>query len=223
MPADAVVMLGFAGACMGFLRYNFRPASIFLGDTGSMFLGFALASIAIATGSKGTMLASLGVPLLAVGIPVFDTMLAVWRRSIRALAPAAVFGGVRGLMRPDAEHLHHRLKRRGLNQYQVAVLLYIINAALVLVGLVSMIFRDHALGIFLLAFVVGAYVVVRHLAEVELWDTGRVLIRGLARPERKVAAFFFYPIADVITLLFALGLSHVGIHAFAAEGNSWEA
>jgi UDP-N-acetylmuramyl pentapeptide phosphotransferase/UDP-N-acetylglucosamine-1-phosphate transferase len=223
MPSDAVVMIGFAGACVAFLRYNFHPASIFLGDTGSMFLGFSLASIAIATGSKGTILASLGVPLLAVGIPVFDTMLAIWRRSVRALAPAAASAGAGGLMQPDAEHLHHRLKRRGLNQYQVAVLLYIINAALVLTGLVSMIFRDHALGIFLLAFVVGAYIVVRHLAEVELWDTGRALIRGLTRPERKVAAFFLYPIADAIILLIALGFAHLMLHVLVAEGSTWEA
>ncbi len=223
MPSDAVVMIGLAGACVGFLRYNFHPASIFLGDTGSMFLGFSFASIAIATGSKGAFLASLGVPLLAVGIPVFDTMLAIWRRSVRALAPEAVGApGARGLMQPDAEHLHHRLKRRGLNQYQVAVLLYVINALLVVTGLVSMAFRDHALGIFLLAFVVGAYIVVRHLAEVELWDTGRALIHGLTRPERKVAAFFFYPIADAVILLLALGFAHFTLRLSDGGEPSWE-
>lgn len=223
MPSDAVVMIGLAGACVAFLRYNFHPASIFLGDTGSMFLGFTLASISIATGSKGAFLASLGVPLLAVGIPVFDTILAIWRRSVRALTPAESGApAARGLMQPDAEHLHHRLKRRGLNQYQVAVLLYIINGLLVVTGLVSMAFRDHALGIFLLAFVVGAYIVVRHLAEVELWDTGRALIRGLARPERKVAAFFFYPLFDVAILILSLGFAVFALHLALPSDPVWE-
>lgn len=224
MPSDALVMLGLAGACVAFLRYNFHPASIFLGDTGSMFLGFSLASIAVATGSKGTFLASLGVPLLAVGIPVFDTILAIWRRSVRAFSSeAAGEGGARGLMQPDAEHLHHRLRKRGLNQYQIAVLLYVINGLLVVTGLVSLAFRDQALGIFLLAFVAGAYVVVRHLAEVELWDTGRALIRGLSRPERKVAAYFFYPISDVVSLIVALGLATAAVQLVQPVDNPWEA
>ena len=224
MPSDALVMLGLIGACMAFLRYNFHPASIFLGDTGSMFLGFTLASIAIATGSKGTFLASLGVPLLAVGIPVFDTILAIWRRSMRALIPSVLNPGEtsKGLMQPDAEHLHHRLRKRGFNQYQIAVLLYVINAALVLTGLLSLVFRDQALGIFLVAFVAGAYVIMRHLAEVELWDTGRALIRGLRRPKKNVAAFFFYPIFDVVCLIVALGLSIGVLHVLEPLPGAWE-
>lgn len=220
MPSDALIVLGLVGACLAFLRYNFHPASIFLGDTGSMFLGFTFASIAIATGSKGTFLASLGVPLLAVGIPVFDTILAIWRRSMRALANPVK--GSSGLMQPDAEHLHHRLRRRGLNQYQIAVLLYVINALLVLTGLLSLAFRDQALGIFLVAFVAGAYVVMRHLAEVELWDTGRALIRGLRRPPQKVAAFFFYPIFDVAFLVLALGLAMGVVQLVNPMDRPWE-
>lgn len=224
MPSDAVVMLGLIGACMAFLRYNFHPASIFLGDTGSMFLGFTFASIAVATGSKGTFLASLGVPLLAVGIPVFDTILAIWRRSMRALAPAADSqSGASGLMQPDTEHLHHRLRRRGLNQYQIAVVLYVINALLVVTGLLSLVFRHQALGIFLVAFVVGAYVVMRHLAEVELWDTGRAIIRGLKRPQQRVAAYLFYPIFDVVCLTLALGLAFGVLQMVQPVENAWEA
>lgn len=222
MPSDALVMLGLAGACVAFLRYNFHPASIFLGDTGSMFLGFTFASIAIATGSKGTFLASLGVPLLAVGIPVFDTILAIWRRSVRAFAPAEGAATHRGLMQPDAEHLHHRLRRRGLNQYQIAVLLYVINGLLVLTGLLSLVFRDQALGVFLVAFVAGAYVVMRHLAEVELWDTGRALIRGLSRPQQKVAAFFFYPAFDVICLVVSLGAALAMVQLIHPVHGAWD-
>jgi UDP-N-acetylmuramyl pentapeptide phosphotransferase/UDP-N-acetylglucosamine-1-phosphate transferase len=224
MPSDALIMIGLAGACLAFLRYNFHPASIFLGDTGSMFLGFTFAAISLATGSKGTFLASMGVPLLAVGIPVFDTVLAIWRRSMRALVPAAPGAppGARGLMQPDAEHLHHRLRSKGLKQHQIAVVLYVINGLLVVTGLLSLAFRDHALGIFLVAFVAGAYVVVRHLAEVELWDTGRAIISGLKRPRRQVAAYVFYPIFDMAGLVLSFAASFSVLHLVQPLGGSWE-
>lgn len=224
MPSDALVVLGLVGACFAFLRYNFHPASIFLGDTGSMFLGFTFASIAIATGSKGTFLASLGVPLLAVGIPVFDTILAVWRRSMRAFASGdpGKHHGASELFKADAEHLHHRLRRKGWSQHRVAVLLYVINASLVITGLLSLAFRDQALGIFLVAFVAGVYVVIRHLAEVELWDTGQAIVRGLNRPHRRVAAFFFYPVLDVACLIAALGLSFALLQLVVPQERPWE-
>lgn len=224
MPSDALVMIALASACMAFLRYNFHPASIFLGDTGSMFLGFTFASIALATGSKGAFLTSIGVPLLAVGIPVFDTMLAIWRRSVRAItrredgAPTPS----KGLMQPDVEHLHHRLRRRGMSQYQIAVLLYVINGFLVLTALASLAFRNQALGVFLLAFVVGAFVLMRHLADVELWDTSRAIIRGLTRPQAKVAAFLFYPISDVVFLVLALGGAIVVLQIIQPAAAPWE-
>ncbi len=221
MPSDAMVMLGLAGACFAFLRYNFHPATIFLGDTGSMFLGFTFASIALATGSKGAFLASLGVPLLAVGVPVFDTILAIWRRSMRALIPTDV-PGKKGMMQPDTEHLHHRLRKRGLGQHQIAILLYVINGLLVVTGLLSLAFRDQALGIFLVAFVAGVYVIMRHLAEVELWDTGRVLVSGLKRPQQRVAAYFFYPVFAVICLILSLGLSLGIVQLLAPVERVWE-
>jgi UDP-GlcNAc:undecaprenyl-phosphate GlcNAc-1-phosphate transferase len=223
IPSDAMLMLGLAGACLAFLRYNFHPATIFLGDTGSMFLGFTFAAISIATGSKGTFLASMGVPLLAVGVPVFDTILAIWRRSMRVLVPSVnADQRGKGLMQPDAEHLHHRLRSKGLKQHQIAVLLYVINGLLVITGLLSMAFRDHALGIFLVAFVAGAYVVVRHLAEVELWDTGRAIISGFRRPRRQVAAFFFYPIFDMAGLLVSFGISFSVVHLLQPFDQGWE-
>lgn len=225
MPSDALIMLALAGACMAFLRYNFHPASIFLGDTGSMFLGFTFASIALATGSKGAFLASVGVPLLAVGIPVFDTTLAIWRRSVRAISPSEGSGLARrrGIMQPDAEHLHHRLRSRGMSQYRIAVLLYVLNGALVLIGLVTMLFRNQALGVFLIAFVAGVYILMRHLAEVELWDTGRAIIRGLGRPQKRVVAFLAYPFSDVVSLSIALGVAIGVLQLFKPIDKMWEA
>ena len=223
MPSDALVMLGLAGACLAFLRYNFHPATIFLGDTGSMFLGFTFAAISIATGSKGTFLASLGVPLLAVGIPVFDTILAIWRRSMRAIVATSSGKGAKGLMQPDAEHLHHRLRSRGLQQHQIAVILYVINGVLVLTGLLSLAFRSHALGIFIVAFVAGAYVTVRHLAEVELWDTGRAIVSGFRRPRRQVAAFILYPVMDIAGLVLSYSVGFLVVQLVRPIAEPWEA
>ncbi|MCK5528293.1 MAG: undecaprenyl/decaprenyl-phosphate alpha-N-acetylglucosaminyl 1-phosphate transferase, partial [Kiritimatiellae bacterium] len=83
-PSNTLIMLALTGSCLAFLRYNFSPATIFLGDSGSMFIGFTLAFVALLTNSKSTTLAAIGIPMLAIGVPILDTLLAVWRRSIRA-------------------------------------------------------------------------------------------------------------------------------------------
>jgi len=209
LPGDALLLLGLTGACAAFLRYNFHPASIFLGDSGSMFLGLALASVALSTGSRETALASIGVPLLAVGVPVFDVMLAVWRRSVRRMASSesSAVGNDNRIMRADMEHLHHRLLNAGFSQKGAAAWLYVLNALLVLTATLSLIFSASAVGIFLLAFVAGSYVVVRHLAKVELWDSGVGLLSGLRRPPRRTIAVLLYPILDVCILTAALGLA----------------
>lgn len=200
-PADVLLFLGLAGACLGFLRYNFHPASVFLGDAGSLFLGFTLAALSISTNSKGPFMAGLGVPLLAVGVPLFDVVLAVWRRAMRRmLSRAAGQGPAPGLDEGDAEHLHHRLLRQGRGQGQVAGLLYVATLALVAVGLLATIFHDHALGILVLAFLLAAYTVVRHLAGIELHESGRVVLQGLARPVRRNRTLLFYLAGDVLIL-----------------------
>lgn len=206
LSGDAMVALILVGVCAGFLRYNFHPASIFLGDTGSMFLGFTLAAFTVATSSKGTFMAVFGVPLLAMGVPIFDTMLAIWRRSLRMVIPWAFpeRDPPRGVMTADTEHLHHRFLKRGRNQSQVALMLYLVNAGLVGVALFTMLYSHQAMGIAILAFVAGAYVVIRHLAKVELWDTGRAIIYGIRRPARRQIASVSYVVYDVILLTLAL-------------------
>jgi UDP-GlcNAc:undecaprenyl-phosphate/decaprenyl-phosphate GlcNAc-1-phosphate transferase len=205
MPGEAVVILLLVGACLAFLRYNFHPATIFLGDSGSMFIGFTLASFALETSLKGSLAASLALPFLAMGVPVFDTILAIWRRSLRKFYkkafPEAAAGG---LMTADKEHLHHRILRSGLKQHQVAILLYLVNVVLVAVGVLSQFYKSRAMGIVLIAFLAGVFVVVRHLARTELWDTGRAIITGFHRPAGRVVAFILYPLTDVIVLTLCL-------------------
>ena len=200
-PGDVLLFLGLAGACLGFLRHNFYPARVFLGDAGSLFLGFTLAALSVSTKSKASFMAGLGVPLLAVGVPLFDTLLAVWRRSMRRAlrrATGADAGG--GIEMADGDHLHHRLLRRGLGQGQVAGLLYAATLALVVVGLLASAFRDRALGILVLAFLLAACTVVRHLAGIELLESGRVVLQGLARPVRRNQTLLFYLAGDVLIL-----------------------
>ncbi len=208
-PGDVLLFMGLAGACLGFLRYNFYPATVFLGDTGSLFLGFTLAALAISTHSKASFMAGLGVPLLAVGVPLFDTLLAVWRRSMRrVLKRESDDGAAAGISHGDADHLHHRLLRQGRGQGQVAGLLYAATAVLVLVGLLATVFHDRALGILVLAFLLAAYTVVRHLAGIELRESGKVVLQGLSRPVRRNRTLLFYIAGDILILNLVLLAGH---------------
>ncbi|MFZ4395419.1 MAG: hypothetical protein ACOYOU_07315 [Kiritimatiellia bacterium] len=210
MSGAAIPYLVLAGACLGFLRYNFSPASVFLGDTGSMFLGLTLAVLPLMTASKQELLASLGVPLLMLGIPIFDTMIAIWRRSIRAALPGPVSMGAHRirLMQGDTEHLHHRLAKT-MSQRRVAMLLYIANVILVVVGLLAMLLGNRAPGVYLLGFVVATFVIVRHLTRVELWDTGRVLLSRPRYMQSQRLVVPAYICLDLLLLSLAWGLSRI--------------
>lgn len=199
--ADGLILLGLIGAALGFLRFNFHPARIFLGDAGSMFLGFTLSVMALQSNVKSTLIVSMGIPLLAAGVPVMDTALAIWRRSMRrALSKSEGSGKGPKIMGADKDHLHHRLLDLGLTQRQVALALYLTNAFLVSLGLFSILFRTELVGLFLLIFAGGVYVAVRHLVHVEIWDTGRFIIQGLKRPKKHTFRMFLYPVWDVAVL-----------------------
>lgn len=108
------------GAILGFLFYNFNPASIFMGDTGSMFLGFVLGTIAIQANQKAYAAVAILIPVTALGLPLLDTALAVVRR--------AAWG--RPIFRADREHIHHRLLEIGLTQRQAVLALYVLSVFL---------------------------------------------------------------------------------------------
>jgi UDP-N-acetylmuramyl pentapeptide phosphotransferase/UDP-N-acetylglucosamine-1-phosphate transferase len=201
LTASALPFLALAGACLGFLRYNFHPASIFLGDAGSMFLGLTLATLALTTATKQEMIASLGVPLLAMGVPIFDTALAIWRRSVRAALPRIASSGADRVrvMQADREHVHHRVLARTMNQRRASLFLFLLNAVLVTVGIAAALMRNRAPGIYLVAFVVAAFLVVRHLARVELLDTGRLLARTRGTVAKRLLVPL-YIVSDVCAL-----------------------
>jgi UDP-N-acetylmuramyl pentapeptide phosphotransferase/UDP-N-acetylglucosamine-1-phosphate transferase len=212
-PLNTLMMLAFLGSLLGFLRHNFHPASVFLGDTGSMFLGFLIGMLALESSMNTSVVTSLAIALLAFGVPLIDTILAVWRRSMRRLLT-----GRGKVSQADMDHLHHRLIRVGLSQRKVAYILYLFSAGLVVVGLTSVLYQSQALGIYLIAFSLGAFIVIRHFVHVELWDTGRVIVRGLSLPPSSFFATALYPVLDVLILVISFVMASLLIteHSAAA-------
>jgi len=113
-PLMMLFSSALAGSILGFLFYNFNPASIFMGDTGSMFLGFVLGVTAIQTNQKSSTAVAVVIPAIALGLPILDTLLAIARRAFRG----------RPLFQADKEHIHHRLIALGLSHRQAVLVLY---------------------------------------------------------------------------------------------------
>lgn len=122
----AVILAALAGACVGFMPYNLNPASIFMGDTGSTFLGYMLATLSIQGMFKVYAIISFAVPFLILGLPIFDTAFAFLRRILSGRSPFS----------PDRGHVHHRLIDMGFNQKQTVAILYAISAVLGLLAVV---------------------------------------------------------------------------------------
>ena len=211
-PQATLVYLAFAGACLAFLRYNFHPASVFLGDTGSMYIGFLLSVLPLVMKSGDSFFVSIGVPILAMGVPIFDTALAIVRRSIRAVLSREGSGRDEGnthVMRADTDHLHHRILRKFVSQRKAAFALYALATFFVSVGFGALALRDRAAGLFIVAFVVGVVIVVRDMRRIELWDAGRLLNAVAhdhttsARRRRAMLAVPFYVATDALLLVIA--------------------
>ena len=115
-----LAMLAIAGGALGFLPYNFHPAKIFMGDSGSLFLGFMLASFSIMGPVKGAAIVATIVPVLVLGIPIFDTAFAILRRLVNG----------RPIMEADKGHLHHRMMAVGLGQKRTVLMIYGISAVM---------------------------------------------------------------------------------------------
>lgn len=116
----AVVLAALAGACIGFIPYNFNPAKIFMGDTGALLLGYVLATMSVIGLFKFYAVVTFAVPFLVLAVPLFDTVFAFCRRILKGQNP----------MKPDRGHFHHRLIDMGLSQKQAVAILYSISAIL---------------------------------------------------------------------------------------------
>jgi len=200
------------GACLGFLRYNFHPATVFLGDTGSMFLGLCVATLPLVSGSRLELVPALIVPLLAMGIPIFDTLLTIWRRTVRASLGQQVSRREQ-IMTADKDHLHHRILRQTMSQRNTAWILYGVSAVLVAIGIIGMLSKKRAPGVFLIAFFVAVVVIVKHLVRIELWDTGRLLSNRRVTI-RKGLIIPLYILFDLTALACAWLLAHWVFYAW---------
>jgi len=116
-PVLSVLMLALAGSLSGFLFFNFNPARVFMGDCGSLFLGFTIAASSVMCVAKSVTIVGLTLPALALGVPIFDTMFAMLRRFLEG----------RSLFAPDRSHFHHRLLDLGLHQRQAVLMIYLVT------------------------------------------------------------------------------------------------
>lgn len=128
----AIALLGIAlmGACFGFLPFNFNPAKIFMGDTGSMFLGYMLSVLSVQGMFKSYAVISFAVPIIMLGLPLFDALFAMLRRLLTGKNP----------MSADRGHLHHRLYDMGFSQKQTVFILYAISGVL---GITSILLAEQ--------------------------------------------------------------------------------
>jgi len=168
-PYGATLALILAGATLGFLFFNFPPASIYLGDAGSLFLGFSLAALSIVATQKASTLVAVAVPLLSFGVPILDTSLAIARRILRG----------QPVFRPDRGHIHHRLKDMGYSPRSVALGVWALSA---LFGLTSMVLvggtAATVAGVLVVAGLVTV-VFIQRLRIPEILALGRVLRKGV--------------------------------------------
>lgn len=145
----AVLTCILSGSILGFLPYNFNPASIFMGDTGAQLLGFLLAAISIEGTIKSAAAFAIAVPILALGIPIYDILFAMIRRKING----------KPIMQADKGHLHHRLLDMGLTQRQAVIIMYLISAVLGSFAIIAMQISTQK-SYFLLAMVMVVLVVI---------------------------------------------------------------
>lgn len=124
----AVITAILSGALLGIIPYNFYPASIFIGDAGAQLIGFILASTAIMGAIKSAATFAVAIPILALGLPIYDCLFAIIRRKING-KPVSV---------GDTGHMHHRLMRLGMNQRQVVLILYVFSAILGIASIFAM-------------------------------------------------------------------------------------
>lgn len=139
----AILTAVLSGALIGFLPYNFYPAKIFLGDTGSQLVGFLLAAISIEGTIKSAAAFALAIPILAFGLPIYDTLFAIVRRKVNG----------KPIMQGDKGHLHHRLLNMGLTQKQAVIIMYLISIVLGGISIIAMKLSNQR-AYFLVVFVI---------------------------------------------------------------------
>src|SRR3954452_12079338 len=171
-PALVEVMtIALAGAILGFLRYNFNPATIFLGDSGSLFIGFLLSALALYGAQKAPTIIAVAIPVVSFGLPILETSLSVLRRFISG----------RPVFTADREHIHHKLLEHGWSHRQVVIILYGVSAVFALLSLFLLWPTGSTLGLVLAVLGTGIWIGVQHLGYLEFGELRRVAQRTVTQ------------------------------------------
>lgn len=165
----SLLTIALAGAILGFLRFNFNPATIFLGDSGSLFIGFMLSALALEGAQKAPTVIAVAIPVVSFGLPILETLLSVLRRLIAG----------RPVFTADREHIHHKLLERGLSHRQVVVVLYAVSALFALLSLFLLWPTGSTLGLVLAVVGTGVWFGVQHLGYLEFGELARVAQRTI--------------------------------------------
>jgi UDP-GlcNAc:undecaprenyl-phosphate/decaprenyl-phosphate GlcNAc-1-phosphate transferase len=184
----ALLSVILAGSILGFLKYNFHPASIFLGDSGAYFLGFILSILSLQGGLKGTTTLAILIPIIALGLPIIDTALSMFRRLLKSLHIMDVdqeknmvkFFYLDGwsIFKADKDHIHHRLLEIGFTQRKAVTSLYGVSLILGGVAFSSVYFKNINYALLLTSIAVAFYVGIRRLGYSEI----QVLSNGVLLP-----------------------------------------
>lgn len=173
-PALVELMtIALAGAILGFLRFNFNPATIFLGDSGSLFIGFLLSALALDGAQKAPTIVAVAIPIVSFGLPILETVLSVIRRLISG----------RPVFTADREHIHHKLLQHGMSHRQVVIILYGVSAIFAMLSLFLLWPTGSSLGLVLAVIGVGIWIGVQHLGYLEFGELARVAHRTLDQPQ----------------------------------------
>jgi len=166
-----LVTMPLAGCLLGFLRYNFNPASIFLGDGGSLLIGFLLGCCGALWSEKSVTMVALTGPLLAVSIPLLDVLLSVVRRYLRN----------RPIFQADRGHIHHKLLDRGLSPRSAVLTIYGLCGLVAILALVVSALHNRLAGLIVIGFCAAAWIGIRHLEYAEFVMAGKMFLGGKFR------------------------------------------
>ena len=165
----SLMSVTLAGAILGFLRFNFNPATIFLGDSGSLFIGFMLSALALAGAQKAPTFVAVAIPVVSFGLPILETLLSILRRLI----------GGRPIFTADREHIHHKLLQMGFSHRQVVIVLYAVSAMFAMLSLFLLWPTGSTLGLVLAVVGTGVWLGVQHLNYLEFGELRRVAQRTM--------------------------------------------
>jgi UDP-GlcNAc:undecaprenyl-phosphate GlcNAc-1-phosphate transferase len=165
----SLMSVTLAGAILGFLRFNFNPATIFLGDSGSLFIGFMLSALALAGSQKAPTIVAVAIPVVSFGLPILETLLSVMRRLISG----------RPIFTADREHIHHKLLQMGFSHRQVVIVLYAVSALFAMLSLFLLWPTGSTMGLVLAVVGTGIWLGVQHLNYLEFGELRRVAQRTI--------------------------------------------